>query len=152
MVFSKAEAPRRASWIALAAIGFPAFASAQSLEGCARLMTDSARLACYDQVVGRQEDGSTPPAAAVTQAPEAAVGLPALYEARVESRIAGHFEGWEKGTRLTLENGQVWQTTDDSSVYFVAESPKVTIEPGSFGSFFLNVDGLRARATVKRLR
>ena len=152
MAFSRAEARRLAWWIALAAGAFPAFTSAQTLEGCARLMTDSARLACYDQVVGRTEEGKTKPAAAVTQAPEAAAGLPQLYETRVESRIVGHFEGWERGTRIELENGQLWEVVGDDDRYFVAESPKAKIEPGSFGSWFLSVDGLSARAVVRRVR
>jgi hypothetical protein len=70
----------------------------------------------------------------------------------IESRIAGHFEGWEGRTRFTLENGQVWENAGGGTLYLVAESPRVRIVPGSFGSWVLSVEGSSARTTVRRVR
>jgi hypothetical protein len=70
------------------------------------------------------------------------------YE-KVETALKGPFRGYQKGTRLHLANGQVWQVTEGS---FWApkkdeDKPrKVVIEPGTLGSFFLNIaDGGRPR-------
>jgi hypothetical protein len=68
----------------------------------------------------------------------------------VSSRIAGAFKGWRPGTTLTLENGQQWRVADDSSLATRAlDRPAVTIEPGSFGSWWLRVEGYNAAARVK---
>jgi hypothetical protein len=94
----------------------------------------------------------------VTPSPaEAQIGLPPVRKlepepTRIESRIVGHFEGWEGRTRFTLENGQVWENAGKDSIYSVAESPRVTITPGSFGSWLLSVEGLSARTNVRRVR
>jgi len=68
------------------------------------------------------------------------------------SRVAGEFNGWVKGTRITLENGQVWEVTDPDR--FVAKVPDavVRIRPGAFGAWFLSVEGYNSQTRVKRIR
>ncbi|MBL8297835.1 MAG: hypothetical protein JNN30_05735 [Rhodanobacteraceae bacterium] len=69
---------------------------------------------------------------------------------RVSSRIAGVFKGWSSGTTLTLENGQRWRVTDGSSlVTRPLDSPAVTVQPGTFGSWWLRVEGYNSAARVK---
>ena len=69
---------------------------------------------------------------------------------RVSSRIAGEFKGWQRGTTLTLENGQQWRVSDESSLVVRAmNSPAVTVERGSFGKWWLRVEGYNAAAHVK---
>lgn len=68
----------------------------------------------------------------------------------IHSRIAGEFRGWERGTVFTLENGERWQvTSDDSYTASRLAEPAVTIEPGTLGSFWLRVEGVKRRAKVK---
>jgi len=60
---------------------------------------------------------------------------------RTTSRLVGDFNGWEKGTVLTLANGQKWEVRDDAA--FVASrepSPMITVEKGILG-WLLSVAG-----------
>ena len=70
----------------------------------------------------------------------------------IQSRIVGTFRGWEAKSKITLENGQVWQITDGTRGVYSLESPAVTIERGVFGSFFLKIDGVNRSPKVKRLK
>jgi hypothetical protein len=74
----------------------------------------------------------------------------AANDDRVVSRIAGAFKGWRPGTTLTLQNGQKWRIGDGSSlVTRTLDSPAVTIEPGTFGNWWLRVEGYNTTARVK---
>jgi len=84
--------------------------------------------------------------AAATLTPGAAVPAPqavAPADERIESRIAGPFNGWHQGTILALENGQRWEVRDDETVYAHDEAhPRVTIEKGGLiGGWRLSIDG-----------
>lgn len=64
------------------------------------------------------------------------------YE-RVETELVGPYRGYDPGKVLTLANGQQWQVVDGT--YWApkkdANKPrKVVIEPGSLGSFFLDIE------------
>lgn len=71
----------------------------------------------------------------------------------VVSRIVGAFTGWDGKTKFTLENGQVWEQTEQGGLSGVnLDSPMVTIEPGMFGSWRIKVEGLNATTRVKRIK
>lgn len=72
----------------------------------------------------------------------------------IVSRVLGQFNGWRGSeTEFTLENGQVWQTTDSASRLAVSlQDPIVTISPGVFNAWFLQVQGYNAKVRVKRIR
>ena len=73
-------------------------------------------------------------------------------EAPVESRLVGPFKGWSKGTVLTLENGQRWQVTEgDLYLGRAEESPAVSVKPGLFSGWYLQVEGQSPRAKVRPL-
>lgn len=64
------------------------------------------------------------------------------YE-RVETQLAGSFRGYDPGKVLTLANGQRWRVVEGRywSPARDADKPrKVVIEPGAFGSFFLEIE------------
>lgn len=70
----------------------------------------------------------------------------------LESRLVKPFNGWRPGTLFQLESGQVWQVVEGE--YWVPTQPagkKVAVVPGKFGSFFLEIEGVRQRAKVKIL-
>lgn len=70
----------------------------------------------------------------------------------VSSRIAGPFNGFGKGQRYTLENGQVWEQTDDARLAGVrVDRPEVTVSPGAFGAWYLRIEGYNTRAKVRRV-
>jgi hypothetical protein len=132
------------------------------------------RLACYDALVVPAGDAKAVPgqpqqtrvAPVVPQQTRAAPGdLPQAadrfgMETRapkdelqaVESRIPGHFEGWEAKSRIKLANGQVWQIADDSNRYFYLDNPKVTIRRGVLGAFYLEIEGSNITARVRRVQ
>lgn len=73
---------------------------------------------------------------------------------KIVARIAGEFRGW-KGTKttFTLENGQVWQSTDPSATFAVKlDSPTVTISPGVLNAWFLKVEGYSSTVRVRRIK
>jgi hypothetical protein len=60
----------------------------------------------------------------------------------LDATLAGPFHGWEKGSILTLTNGQRWLVTDDDR-YWAPSSGKpvhVRISPGILGSFFMEIE------------
>jgi hypothetical protein len=70
----------------------------------------------------------------------------------VESTIAGEFNGWNGKTRVTLENGQVWEQAESGRGGYRLSSPKVKIKPMSFGSWLMYVDGCPCDVRVKRIK
>ncbi len=71
----------------------------------------------------------------------------------IRSRIVGSFSGWEGNTTFELENGMVWQQTDNASfVSRAMENPEVEIKPGLFGGWYLRVDGYNSSTRVRRIR
>lgn len=155
--------------------GLPAAAqSAADLQRCRDLKDATARLACYDAIPLAPSVPATQPAARTSAPPTAASAAPAPaartapapaefgFERRVEqqreevkaieSRITGKVDGWEANTRFTLDNGQVWQVSDDSRAFGNATNPRVRISRGTFGTFFLEIEGINAAPRVKRIR
>jgi hypothetical protein len=147
--------------------------SAGDLQRCRDMKDAAARLACYDAIPlgsgapatpGAQQRASAPVASAPTsaaapRAPQATdFGLERRVEQQreeiktMESRILGPVDGWEPNTRFTLENGQVWQVSDDSRAFGNANNPKVKISRGTFGTFFLEIEGINAAPRVRRVR
>ena len=70
----------------------------------------------------------------------------------IESRIVGEFRGWQAKSKITLENGQVWQISDGSRGVYKLDSPAVRIERGMLGVFFLKIEGANRSPKVKRLQ
>lgn len=70
----------------------------------------------------------------------------------ITARINGTFQGWRGKTRVTLDNGQVWQQDQSGSVGDVQMTdPEVRIKPMMLGSWLMNVDGCSCSVRVKRV-
>lgn len=69
----------------------------------------------------------------------------------ITTSIAGDFRGWNGNTVFRLENGQVWRQTDKTKFSVRVKNPKVEIEKGFLGTFFLSIEGYGARCKVKRV-
>ncbi|MCE4539163.1 hypothetical protein LXT12_18075 [Pelomonas sp. P7] len=125
-----------------------------SLQGCRALADTARRLACYDTLA----DAARPAVAllpASAPSPEAAFGLP---ESRrpdsidaVRSAVGPHFAGWGPNSRIRLDNGQVWQVVDGSSVVVSEGARAVTVKRGALGSFLLDIEGLKTSPRVRRV-
>jgi hypothetical protein len=92
--------------------------------------------------------------ASVAPAPPAdnGVGFENARRDQFTSRIPGTFKGWFGKTKFELENGQIWQQVEDDRFPFTAESPAVTIKPGAFGAWRLQVEGSNRSTLVKRIK
>lgn len=143
----------------------------RELAQCRALQGVAAKAACYEAIpippasslAAPGPGPARPPAAGVqpAQAAAAAVvsgfGLPAPAPApaaveSIESRIEGRFDGWSRGSRLRLANGQVWEVTDSSTGVYDLSAPVVRIKRGVLGSFFIEIDGISATPRVKRVQ
>lgn len=71
---------------------------------------------------------------------------------RVESALTGEFRGWSPGSVLQLQNGQQWRVQEGELHTRPVTSPKVTVEPGIMGAWYLRVEGQVQRAKVRRIR
>ncbi|WMS87435.1 hypothetical protein [Pleionea litopenaei] len=70
----------------------------------------------------------------------------------LQAKIVGKFSRWKKGMEITLDNGQVWEVISSRSLYHKVTDPKVVIERGAFGAFFLGFDDINTRLKVKRVK
>ncbi|MBI3715046.1 MAG: hypothetical protein HY255_03515 [Betaproteobacteria bacterium] len=70
----------------------------------------------------------------------------------IVTRIDGTFDGWVPNQRIRLANGQVWQIADDTTRWFTFVNPKVTIWRGTFGVFYMNIEGHNQSPRVKRVQ
>jgi hypothetical protein len=149
-------------WFLLLLISGAALADDAALLRCRGIADASKRLACYDALVvpsGEAMAGQPQQTRAVQgesqQAPEQ-FGIERRASKTeleaIESRIPGHFEGWDPRSRIQLANGQVWQIADDSSQYFYLDNPKVTIRRGMLGAFYLEIEGSKVTARVRRVQ
>lgn len=137
---------------------------------CAKIKDNNKRLACFDAVAEGQIKTSNASAAQPTPQP---LGLPPLQQDaivlskqdlfgkkieeinqldKLTSTIIGEFKGWKKGAIIKLANGQKWKVTSRSVGYVRLTDPKVVISRGFLGSFNIKVEGLNAKAKVKRIK
>ena len=141
-------------WLLLLFISGAALAEDAALLRCRDIADASKRLACYDALVGAA-GGARADQSQSQQSPEqfGIEGRTSKSELEaIESRIPGHFEGWDPRSRIKLANGQVWQIADDSSRYLYLDNPKVTIRRGLLGAFHLEIEGSMWSARVRRVQ
>ena len=91
---------------------------------------------------------------AAPAATPALAGAPAAADVYpMTAHIAGEFHGWSGSTRVTLDNGQVWEQMDDATVTSGRmTNPKVTITKGLLNAFYISVDGVSDVVLVKRIK
>lgn len=118
---------------------------------CRALAEASTRLACYDTI-----PLAPPMVAGAPKSSADAFGLPvptpALEAQTLQSTVGPTFDGWEPNQHIRLDNGQVWQVTDGSSITVPARSRKVSVRRGMLGSFYLDIEGLNASPRVRRVQ
>ncbi|MFK7958219.1 MAG: hypothetical protein AB8B96_19130 [Lysobacterales bacterium] len=92
------------------------------------------------------------PAPAPTLADQRGLRPKEASRSTIEARIDGEFTGWSGKTRFKLDNGMIWQQVGSGSQRARSDSPKVTIEPKSLGSWKLYVEGVGRSVKVKRIK
>ena len=68
----------------------------------------------------------------------------------IESKVDGHFKGWEGETIIKLMNGQIWQQTEYHYHYHYAFMPEVLIFKSDDG-YKMRVNGIEKAVRVKQL-
>lgn len=67
------------------------------------------------------------------------------------SRVTGHFQGFETGQLLELQNGDTWQQDAVKSQYAYGYRPKVSVwQEGSH--FYMEVSGMHELIHVRRVQ
>ena len=76
-----------------------------------------------------------------------------MADAPIKSRIKGSFSGWDGSTIFKLENGMIWEQTDNDKFHIrEVENPEITIESGIFQSWRLSVEGYNSECRVARVQ
>jgi len=134
-------------------------------EACARITSDSARLACYDAAFGRAALGATTPdrpPASQTPPPDAVEKfgdygqLKRDHQAKtdVPKRVTGqitHLSSLPNGLfRLTLDNQQSWQTTQADWALDFKTGDRVLITRLPLGGYHVSVAGNSRSVSAKR--
>lgn len=134
----------------------------QEVVKCKALTETAARLACYDEQVGKLEQAAASgdvvmaDKAAVRDAKKGLFGfkLPSFgifggdddnevesLEGNIATARTFGYGAW----RITLVDGSVWEQTDDERLVFdPGKGNKVRIYKGALGTFKMNIDGQRA--------
>ncbi|WP_343732958.1 hypothetical protein [Duganella sp.] len=155
---------------ALMLVSTAALADDAALLKCRQLEDGPVRLACYNAIVVNPAAPAPAAAAARTAAPAyTTVAAPTeaemaamfgrepevLKSARlnsIETSINGPFDGWVRGQRIRLANGQVWKVVDDTEDVVELNNPKVTVKRGLLGAIFLDIEGAHRNPKVQRVQ
>ena len=136
-------------------------------QDCASITDAAARLACYDarakepapaQPAPEQPAPAQPATPAPSAAPDAnqdAFGKP--WQEHVEemsAHLAYPIADLQKGSLLTLDNGQAWKCLYAPLGYYqpIAAGTEVTVRKDFFGGFRLKIGTYEGELKVKRLR
>ena len=146
---------------ALAPSGAAAQVDSAALQRCRIIPEAPARLACYDAIalpgLGSRAGWGAPTAPARAAGdPAAGFGFEqkALQAApdRLDSRVVGLVQEFRAGTRLQLENGQVWMVIEPTNGFYNLQDPKVSINRGAMGNFLMSIEGANATPRVRRVQ
>ncbi|MYM26185.1 hypothetical protein GTP46_26505 [Duganella sp. FT135W] len=154
---------------ALMLVSTSALADDAALLKCRQLEDGPVRLACYNAIPLNPAAPAAAATAAVAQPAYTVVAAPtkpeleamfgrepeALRSVRlssIETTISGPFDGWVRGQRIRLANGQVWKVVDDTEDVLELTNPKVTVKRGMLGAIFLDIDGAHRNPKVQRVQ
>jgi hypothetical protein len=71
----------------------------------------------------------------------------------ITSKLVGTFTGWDGQTLFKLENGMIWAQKGKKKFHSKEiDNPVVTVEPGMFGSWRLQVEGVDEECKVLRIQ
>ena len=111
----------------------------------AQIKALDAWFAAYQQQHAPACDTAMQPKASLVSAPADSYPMTA--------HIVGDFDGWRGSTRVTLDNGQVWEQVGDASVTSGRiANPKVTITRGLLDALYMSVAGVDDSVMVKRIK
>lgn len=108
---------------------------------------------CTGAVTAPAAAAPSPSASAIAPQPPTLAAPAAAAPDSIEAHIVGSFDGWHGSTRVTLDNGQVWEEVDDSMVTVGRlTNPKVTISRGPLNGYLMTIEGVRDTVQVRRIK
>jgi hypothetical protein len=137
--------------------------SEDALQACSAIDDASARLACFDEAVGRSAPAAKTPATVPAEKPARNTlddlgdeTLPGAGRAKDEElAVRAKVVRCEKDVRrkyvFFFENGQVWRQSSDKGVYFKDCNFDVTISKDFFG-YKMQRDGDKGRIRIARVK
>lgn len=70
----------------------------------------------------------------------------------VRAALVGETRGWAPGQVLALDDGQRWRVVEGSlHLRRPLTGAKVSVQPGAFGAWYLQIDGETPKAKVQRI-
>ena len=136
-----------------------------ALQACTRLGDDAARLSCYDVAMGMSKfdsgaarpQSATQPTAVDTQ-PQANFGDDGRLHTKTDTPPPKNLSARVREAsplpaglyRLTLDNGQVWDTTQADSALAFKSNDAITITRGWLGSYYISLAGHSTSLSVAR--
>lgn len=152
----------------------------KAVQACTRVGDDASRLACYDAALGVVKPSAAKPSIAqppvaqpsVAQPPVAKPPSPGKTDAQAKFGDNGALHPEAKADlpktltaqvqqvgplpnglyRLTLDNGQVWHTTESDMALAFKANDKVVISRGVLGSYHIALAGHSTSVNVKRVQ
>lgn len=147
----------------------------KAVQACTRVSNDVSRLACYDAALGLAK-----PSAAKPSALQPSVAQPSVTQPSVAGKTDAQSAFGDSGAlhtetkteqlktltaqvqqvaplpyglyRLTLDNGQVWHTTQVDMALAFKPNDEVTISRGVLGSYRISLAGHATNVSVKRVQ
>ena len=134
-----------------------------AMKACTRLSDDAARLSCYDAAMGvtasrAAKPQSAPPAETVGTEPQAKFGDDGRLHTVAKTPVPKSLSAQVREVallpaglyRLTLDNGQVWDTTQADSALAFKANDAVTISRGLLGSYKISLAGHNTSVSAAR--
>ncbi len=140
----------------------------QAAQACMRLDKDAARLSCYDTAMGRVTAAPAAPGAAkpqsaqtpdaVSTVPQAKFGDDGRFHTEAQPRPPKNLSAQVREVmllpaglyRLTLDNGQVWDTTEADSALAFKANDAVTISRRVLGGYEIFLAGHNTSVSAAR--
>ena len=137
----------------------------QAAQACTRLDDDAARLSCYDAAMGVRKAASgaakpqsAPPSDAVTTDAQGKFGDDGRFHTESKSSLPKNLTVQVREVtmlpaglyRLTLDNGQVWDTTQSDSALAFKANDAVTISRRVFGGYEISLAGHNTSVSATR--
>jgi hypothetical protein len=137
----------------------------QAAQACTRLDDDAARLSCYDAAMGVRKAASgaakpqsAPPSDGVTTDAQGKFGDDGRFHTESKSSLPKNLTVQVREVtilppglyRLTLDNGQVWDTTQAESALAFKANDAVTISRRVFGGYEISLAGHNTSVSATR--
>jgi hypothetical protein len=142
------------------AVGCARGQDVKAAQACTQLGDAAARLSCYDAAFGAAKTPAGQPSGAVKTDPLAKFGDDGRLHTEVKTDLPKNFTAQVQQVtplanglyRLTLDNGQVWTSTEADSALTFKVNDRVTISRMLLGRYEISLAGHATNVSAKRIK